>query len=173
MKKTTDFSILSLATLTFLLAQGLPELALAESTALSADTNRELAQVKRATAKYHNIDSAYADGYIDANFYLAGVGCHLINPGYLDGSFELTKPELLIYKDCTPGQGGKAEFRAIEYATFCGGPPTCTLPVPEGLSGDADIWTPGPNSALWTLHVWTWRHNPDGIFVKVNPRITD
>jgi hypothetical protein len=156
-----------------LAGDGVLGVAIADSDKLSAETRGELAQARRATAKYHDIDAAYADGYSDANFVLAGVGCHLINLGYVDGNFELTKPELLIYKDCSPGQGGKAELRNIEYVTLCGGPPTCTLPPPEGFSGDDDVWTPFIDGSLWTLHVWAWRHNPDGIFTKINPRIDD
>ena len=173
MRMKLEFAVLGLVALASLLAIAMPEMASANGNALSSDTNKELAQARRSTAKYHDIDAAYADGYVDAVFYLAGVGCHLINLGYLDGEFELTKPELLIYKDCTPGQGGKAELRAIEYVTLCGGPPSCTLPAPEGFTGDDDVWTPFIDGSLWTLHVWTWRNNPDGIFVKVNPRISD
>ena len=152
---------------------GYPGVAIADSDKLASDTRKELAQARRATAKYHDIDAAYADGFVDADIFLPGVGCHLINLGYLDGDFELTKPELLIYANCSPGQGGEAELRAIEYVTLCGGPPTCTLPPPEGFSGDDDIWTPFTDGSLWTLHVWVWRNNPDGIFVKINPRIED
>jgi hypothetical protein len=156
-----------------LLLFGGAEVSVADSDKLSSETRKELAEARRATAKYHDIDAAYADGYIDAGFVLPGVGCHLINLGYLDGVFELTKPELLIYASCSPNQGGKAELRSIEYVTLCGGPPTCTLPPPEGFSGDQDVWTPFTDGSLWTLHVWVWRNNPDGIFVKINPRISD
>ena len=138
---------------------------------MSSDTRKELAQARRVTAKYHNIDTAFAEGFFDADFVLPGVGCHLINPGLVDGEFSVTEPEILIYADCTPGLGGKAELRALEYVTLCGGPPSCTLPAPEGFTGDYDVWVPFVDGSLWTLHVWTWRHNPDGIFVKVNPRI--
>jgi hypothetical protein len=170
---TRRYAILGAMALGALLAPVSWQTALADSDKLMSATSAELAQARRATAKYHNIDVAFADGFVDADFYLAGVGCHLLNPGLLDGSFEVTQPEILIYKDCTPGQGGKAELRAIEYVTLCGGPPTCTLPAPEGFTGDDDVWTPFTDGSLWTLHVWTWRNNPDGIFVKVNPRIPD
>ena len=173
MNKNFGLSVISLVALASISIVGLSGQASANGNALSSDTNKELAQARRSTAKYHDIDAAYEDWYIDIGFLLTGVGCHLLNLGYLDGNFELTKPELLIYKDCSPGRGGKAEFRAIEYVTLCGGPPTCTLPAPEGFTGDDDVWTPFTDGSLWTLHVWTWRNNPDGIFVKVNPRIPD
>ena len=157
----------------FLVTTGYSGTAVAESDKLSSDTHKELAQARRSTAKYHDIDTAFADGYIDVAFILPGVGCHLMNLGYLDGEFEVTQPELLIYADCSPGQGGKAELRSIEYVTLCGGPPSCTLPAPDGFSGDDDVWTPFVDGSLWTLHVWVWQNNPDGIFVKINPRIED
>jgi len=150
--------------------------AVAGGDKLTSDTRKELAQARRATAKFHNIDHAYAEGYVDIGFLLPGVGCHLLNPGLVgDGIIDLTLPELLIYADCSPGQAGKAELRSIEYVLVCGGtagpPPTCAVPAPEGFSGDSDVWTPFTNGSLWTLHVWVWRHNPDGIFVKINPEI--
>jgi hypothetical protein len=24
----------------------------------------------------------------------------------------------------------------------------------------------------WALHVWIWRHNPDGMFAPINPNVT-
>lgn len=173
MRKSERNSTLVVFLMASLLTFGSGGIAAADSDTLSSETRKELAQARRATAKYHDIDAAYADGYVDAVFNLPGVGCHLINLGYLDGEFELTQPELLIYADCSPNQGGKAELRSIEYVTLCGGPPTCTLPPPEGFSGEEDVWTPFTDGSLWTLHVWVWRNNPDGMFVKINPRITD
>lgn len=139
----------------------------------AAEMHAELAAARKATARYHDIDAAYADGFVDIGFFLDGVGCHLLNQGLLDDRFEAERPEILIYANCTPGQGGKAELRAIEYVTLCGGPPVCTLPAPEGFTGDSDFWTPFTDGSLWTLHVWVWRHNPDGIFTKVNPRLLE
>ncbi len=171
-------SILTALLAAFVLTLGHWGTALAGGDKLSSETRKELAQARRATARFHNIDQAYAEGYVDIGFLLPGVGCHLLNPGLVgDGTIDLTLPELLIYADCSPGQAGKAELRSIEYVMVCGGdvgpPPFCAIPAPEGFSGDHDVWTPFSDGTLWTLHVWVWRHNPDGIFVKVNPNIED
>jgi len=146
---------------------------LAAELSLSSDTRKELAQARRATARYHNIENAYIDGYIDADFYLPGVGCHLINESrLLDFEIRLDEPELLVYADCSGAESGRSELRSLEYAIPCESEVDCG-PVPEGFSGDDDVWSIfGPN-ILWTLHAWVWRHNPDGIFVKINPRIDD
>ena len=152
-------------------------LAAANEHQLSADTRSEIAQVRRATARYHNISNAYADGYteVDPPFVLAGVGCHLWDLAALfgdSGEIDLNHPELLIYSDCSQSAGGQAELRAVEYARPCDG--LCDESnLPEGFSGDEDAWEVFGGNVLWTLHVWIWRHNPAGIFVKVNPDIED
>lgn len=152
-------------------------LATAKEHQLSAATRSEIAQVRRATARYHNISNAYADGYteVDPPFVLAGVGCHLWDLAALFGDLgeiDLNHPELLIYSDCSKSAGGQAELRAVEYARPCDG--LCDESnLPEGFSGDEDAWEVFGGNVLWTLHVWIWRHNPAGIFVKINPDIED
>ena len=151
--------------------------AIAGDDNLSSDTRKELAQARRATAKYHNITNAINDGYIDAEFLLGGVGCHMINLDLVfgdNGEIDLTKPELLIYatEDCAEGADGQSELRAIEYIRPCNG--ICDESnLPEGFSGDDDVWEVFGQNIFWTLHAWVWRHNPDGVFVKINPRIED
>lgn len=178
MRNLLHVSMIAVVLGAFVAAIGYSATAVAGGDKLSSDTRKELAQARRETARFHNIDQAFAEGYVDAEFFLAGVGCHLINPGLVgDGTIDLTRPELLIYADCSPGQAGKAELRSVEYVLVCGGtagpPPVCGVPAPEGFSGDSDVWTPFVDGSLWTLHAWIWRHNPDGIFVKVNPEIED
>ncbi|MBT8107884.1 MAG: hypothetical protein KJP17_06590 [Gammaproteobacteria bacterium] len=153
--------------------------AVAGSDKLSSDTRKELAQARQATARYHDIANAIADGYGDAAFILPGVGCHLINFGLvLDFEIDVTKPELLIYSGNCDGAGNdKPVLRAVEYVTPCAAAGCPDTPVPDGFSGDKDVWEPFVNDNdqvyLWTLHAWVWRNNPDGIFVKINPRISD
>lgn len=177
MKTKSQLVVLSAVAAVFLLIAGLPEPALANGKGLSSETNKELAQVRRATARYHNIANAYADGYIEVDppFDPPGIGCHLwdLNALFGDmGLIDLNRPELLIYNNCSQDAGGRAELRAVEYARPCDG--LCNADnLPDGFSGDEDVWEVFGDNLLWTLHVWVWRHNPDGIFVKVNPRIDD
>lgn len=135
---------------------------------LMKETRKELAEARSATAGYHNISAAYAAGYQNVHFEIPGVGCHLMNFSLVDEVFNISEPELLIYSDCDAAQPGQAKLRAIEYVTSCH---ACSeVPAPEGFTGDDDVWSIFPDNTLWTLHVWTWKHNPNGIFVKVNPR---
>ncbi len=148
---------------------------------LSAQTLQELAQVRRATARYHNILNAFADGYVDVSFVASGIGCHLVNFEYgFDPAIDLEKPEALVYSDCSGTAGGRSELRSVEYSRVCLSPTCDETPLPEGFSGDHDVWEvfPGGFSSdgmfippQWTLHAWIWRHNPDGLFVKVNPAV--
>jgi len=39
------------------------------NSSLSLETKRELASARQATARYHNINNAIADGYIDINVF--------------------------------------------------------------------------------------------------------
>jgi len=52
-------------------AHGLSALALGKK-GLPAATEQELAQARRATAKYHDIAQAEADGYVNFNLYVPG-----------------------------------------------------------------------------------------------------
>ena len=161
-----------------LVTTGSGGVAVAGGDKLSSDTRKELAQARQATARYHNIANAIADGYGDAAFILPGVGCHLINFGLVDFVTDLKAPELLIYSGNCDGAGTeKPVLRAVEYVIPCGAAGCPDTPVPEGFSGDKDVWEPFVDDItpiyLWTLHAWIWRNNPDGIFVKFNPRIDD
>ena len=54
---------------------------------LSPLTLQELTQARRATAKYHDIANAEADGYVNGNLYTPGEGYHYIYPLLIDGTF--------------------------------------------------------------------------------------
>lgn len=117
---------------------------------LGPQTLKELAQVRRATAKYHDISNAIADGYIDVSFVAPGVGCHMLNPFYaFDGVIDLNKPELLVYSDCSGTALGQSELRAVEYSLICSMPACMGTDIPEGFTGDHDAWElfPGVPSA--------------------------
>jgi len=122
----------------------------------------ELARVRAATAKYQDINRAIADGYADINLYIPMMGWHYLNASLLDSTFELDKPELLVYIN-KPDGGFK--LAAVEYAI------PDSLPAPEGFTGSEDEWIINQQFHLWTLHAWVWYNNPNGIFAPMNPRV--
>ncbi len=124
----------------------------------------ELARVRAATAKYHDIAKAVAAGYADINLYVPHMGWHYLNTTVLDSTFDLEHPELLVYAD---KPGGGYQLVAVEYAV----PLSLSAQAPEGFSGNGDVWDVNSQFQLWTLHAWVWYNNPDGVFAPFNPRI--
>jgi hypothetical protein len=132
------------------------------SAASNAILNKELALARSSTAKYHNIESALADGYLDINLYIPHMGWHFLNPAYVDGVFEVDKPELLVYAN---KPGGGYRLVAVEYGV------PLSFPMPDGFTGDEDMWTENLDAGMWTLHAWIWLNNPDGVFHPHNTRV--
>ncbi|HSL88069.1 MAG TPA: hypothetical protein VK870_02070 [Ignavibacteriaceae bacterium] len=131
-------------------------------SSFSPTLNKELALARASSAKYHDINTALADGYMDINLYIPNMGWHFLNPAYVDGNFEIDKPELLVYAN---KPGGGYRLVAVEYAV------PLSFPTPEGFTGDEDVWSENIEAGLWTLHAWVWLHNPDGIFSPYNVRV--
>ena len=67
------------------------------SDKLAPEVLAGLASARQATARFHRVDQAEAEGYINLNFCEEGEGCHWLNPSLLDGEFDPSKPEILLY----------------------------------------------------------------------------
>jgi hypothetical protein len=131
---------------------------------LSAATNRELAAARRATAKYHDVEQAEADGYVNFNLYEPGEGYHWVNFSLVDDQFDPAHPEILLYAP-VPGEE-RLQLVAVEYVL------PLTEQPPHGFSGNADQWRRDTEEfGLWELTVWVWEHNPNGLFTYLNPRV--
>ena len=126
---------------------------------LSAATLAELARARNATAKYHDVAEALADGYVQKG-YRPGEGYHFIKASLIDCTFDPEQPETLLY--IASGEGMR--LVGVEYSVMN----TCTTTAPEGFTGDADEWE-GPNAEgrpVWALIAWLWLANPNGIFAE-------
>jgi hypothetical protein len=146
-----------------------------EAHALAATPHAEVAQdpllraVRTATARYHSPQVAEADGFVPNDHCaeipgVAGMGYHWNHPGRMDGVFDPLEPEVVIY---APGPQGQLELVAVEYVVLDQGQER-----PHFGDHPFDIGgTPNPNPH-WSLHVWLYAENPDGIFEPWNPRIT-
>ena len=148
----------------------------------SAELNRQLATLRRATARFHDIDDAGAAGYtvlFDPDGAGPGSAClrlgdaamgeHFVHPGLLfdGGALDVAAPEALIYE---PMRNGKYRLVAVEYVVpFSDVPSTATPPTLFGMDFMAND---NPGFHLWALHVWVWRDNPDGIFAPWNANVT-
>ncbi len=129
----------------------------------------ELEQVKAATAAYVDINVAINEGRFDASGYVPNMGHHYLNPVLADGTFELTKPEFILY---APDENGNLQMVAIEYGIVPNDPENPGNP-PEGFTGSEDDWHYNEMIGMWTLHVWTILENPDGLFAAFNPVLGD
>jgi hypothetical protein len=126
----------------------------------------ELVRARQATAKFHNMDILEKEGYSDINLFIAGMGNHYLNNSLVDDKFEIEKPEALVYHPW--GSNNTQKLVAVEYIA-----PIALFPQtpPEGFTGNQDQWSKNLEKGVWTLHVWVWMHNPDGIFAELNPRL--
>jgi hypothetical protein len=126
----------------------------------------ELPRVRAATARYHDVAQAEADGYTSIGFCEPGEGCHWLKPSLVDATFDPLQPEILLY---APGPGPNGlRLVAVEYVVPLGLSPG----APEGFAGDDDVWREDTEGAgLWELTAWIWLRNPNGLFEQHNPKI--
>jgi hypothetical protein len=88
---------------------------------------------------------------------------HYINNLLVDGHFDPEQPEVLLYA-ARPGEDG-LRLVALEYIS------PDTFPVPEGFTGDDDVWQLEEPLPIWVLNAWIWLHNPNGTFTFLNPHV--
>lgn len=149
--------------------------------ALAADiTDGTLAQARAATARFHNVERALAAGYVRASPCEPGQGYHYVNYALAGNpALDVSTPEVLLYE---PGSNGKLRLVGVEYVRFYGTfaapatPPYVRDPNGPSMFG-VDFHGPMKGHAPGMpdhheLHVWVWRHSPEGMFEAHNSRIT-
>jgi len=130
---------------------------------INPETLHELQMAHGATAKYQRFENATKDQYEDIQVVLPNMGYHFMKKSVVDGTFNPSEPELLVYNKRLDGS---FELGAIEYAV-----PKALSPnaPPEGFTGPDDVWTTFGD--FWVLHVWIYKFNPDGIFSPMNSTV--
>jgi hypothetical protein len=129
---------------------------------LPQQTTWELQQARAATAKYKSLSKAIEDGYQDINVIAPNMGYHYMKPSLVDGNFDYSQPEILVYNK---GENNEYNLVAVEYAV------PLNLQRPQGFSGTLDVWDGNAGFQLWLLHAWVWQHNPLGVFNPTNPDV--
>lgn len=126
----------------------------------------ELVRLTKKVRPFQNFTVAQARGYTeDITGYVPNMGHHFSNPEFLDGTFELEKPEALLY---VPDEDGVMQLVGVEYLVLMEDPAN-PPPPPDGFTGSEDVWTiVGP---FWTLHAWVVLDNPDGVFNATNSNV--
>ena len=150
----------------------------------TAELQQALADLRKLTAPFHDLEKAKAAGYtvnigcIDGRAVgdasLGGMGFHYTRdrdadgePELLvDGEVDLLEPEFLVYMH---DRSGKLRFGALDYFVPAdtwdveerGGPPSLLgrdFHFEEAFDG-------------WAMHIWLWWHNPAGILANFNPAV--
>jgi hypothetical protein len=152
----------------------------------SATQNKILAQIRSATAKYHNFDAAVADDYVlDPHCVehpvLGAMGHHAVNMSRVVPAVVPSEPGVLVYE---PMKNGKYRLVAVEFLVPAE-PWDAANPGPPML-GEVEfadhreiIWVEGvpvnvnggPPFPHYQLHVWVWKNNPSGMYFPFNPNV--
>ncbi len=142
------------------------------------DAPAKLVQIVRdATRQFINVNAATAAGYEPLFGCISGpdhgaMGVHYINLDLVKrGDLDALQPQALIYE---PSKGRLrlvgVEF-ILDFATWL-----AHHDSPPMLEGQAFQFITSPNRyalpALFELHVWAWRDNPNGAFVDWNNQVT-
>lgn len=148
----------------------------------AATLNRELAALRRTTARFHRtkdgepVEALAADYTILVTHPVTGAAClehptdgamgrHFLNATLVNDEVSVTEPEVVIYE---PMSNGRLRLVGFEYIIpFAIRGPNEPPPVLFGQE-----FLHNPTFGVWMLHVYAWKHNPSGMFATWNPAIT-
>ena len=142
---------------------------------------RDLAVARAATAHFHDVERAAADG----RFELAdlagltciedpggagGMGVHYVKGALVgDGEIDVAQPEALLYDPSGP----HPRLLGVEYVVFVADWGEDRDP-PMLFGHEFHLVEAGNRyglPAFYELHAWIWHHSPSGMLEDWNPRI--
>ena len=142
-----------------------------------ASTAPLVQEVRRATRRYQDVAATKAAGYAPFLGCVSGpqsgaMGIHYVNKVLVgDGKLDAARPEALIYEP----RNGKLELVGVEYIVIAAAWDSANK-TPPTLMGQVFHYNTSPNRygipAFYALHVWAWKHNPHGMFVDYNPKVS-
>jgi hypothetical protein len=129
-----------------------------------------LATFRRATARYYNLDKAIDDGFVQILPCTenpegpGGLGIVYAKLDRFDATIDLNEPEILFYEPMKNGN-----LRLV------GGEPVIPIELweesnPPWLFGRE--FHRNDEHGLYGLHMWIWKHNPDGVFAFWHPDVS-
>jgi hypothetical protein len=122
-----------------------------------ASGQADLAGLRQATARFHNLGATLASGRVDLHLCVDHMGQHYADQRtFSDGVLNPVDPEAMVYAD-----DGKGHLRlvAVEWVSTTPG-----QVMGKALHFNAAV-------GLWVLHAWIWSPNPVDMFADMNPRI--
>ena len=135
-----------------------------------AELRSGLATFRQATARYHRVEAALADGFepflpcLENPTGPGALGIPYANADRVDAEVDLSEPEILFYEPQPDGR-----LRLV------GGEPVVPIALwsgsePPSLFGRE--FHRNDEHGLFGLHMWTWKHNPDGVFAFWHADVT-
>ncbi len=139
-----------------------------------------LAEVRRATARFHDVAVAERAGYLDPGAghcvevpELGGMGVHFVNPALIfdGGVLDPTQPEVLLY---APTADGDLRLVGVEYLVRVADWSCSEAPNLFGAPFDGPMPEHEPNTTgdHYDQHAWVWSHNPHGALATWNKEIS-
>jgi len=140
-------------------------------------------KIRTATARFHNIATAEAAGYVPfhdihgvsciADPGMGGMGVHYVNPTLIDNpAIDPTAPEALVY---APEKDGTLRLAALEYLVPKKAWNAHHNGRPQLFSGKPFDLTAAPNRfglpTFYSQHVWAWKTNSAGLLMMFNPAV--
>ena len=165
---------------------------------LGPDVLAGLAQVRQATAPFHDLEAATSAGYTvwspdpfasnascpnsaegNMGYHRVNVGLRggAANPAAGDATIDPLRPEMLLYEK---RPDGTVHLVGVEYLVFtaawervngAGAAPPEVFGQPLLASTHTFPGNPNP-LAHYELHVWLWTSNPLGMFYPWNPTVS-
>lgn len=144
----------------------------------------ELAQARRATARFRSVGRAVRAGYtlpsagplhqcITDYANTGAMGFHFVNEDEVaDPAVDAARPEVLVYHR---DDRGRVRLGALEHVVLADDWDRDHTSPPR-VHGREMMRVESPNRyempAFYMLHVWLWRHNPAGLFTAYNPVVS-
>lgn len=135
----------------------------------TAEEGAGLATLRRVTARYHRVDVAERDGFERfgpcVETPAGGLGIVYVNLERLfDGELDLSEPDVLFYE---PMMNGRLRLAGVE------------VNIPQEMWEGEDRpslfgneFHENPEGNLYGIHIWVWKHNPEGMYAFLHPGIT-
>ena len=136
----------------------------------------QLAALRGATARFHRLEVALAEGYTAFGGCFSdpggtgAMGYHYVNNALVaDPAVDPLRPELLVYER---KPNGELRLVAVEWITFVSAWHSAGNLNPPSLFGHEFHINPTLlQEPFYLLHAWIWKHNPSGMFVDWNPKV--
>ena len=144
----------------------------------------QLAQVRLATARFHDVNAAIEAGYEPGWVNGSGqriitncvahptdgaMGYHYFNASLMDDlAVDVLQPEALVYE---PKADGTLKLVAVEWVARGPNSNPAGLSEPPSVLG-MDMHILVPAVGFYIMHAWIWKPNPAGMFADWNPNVS-